>query len=113
MINNIVSTIFMLLFKVLAFIGDLILLPITLLINNLFPDMSSYISSFETFCNTYVFKGAAFFREAFLNITHFPRSLLGLGVSFILAVWGFRLGTHIFKFVMNLWSFFRKGSTND
>lgn len=112
MINQIVSTLFSMIFKVLAFIGNIILAPITLLINGMFPDMSSYIDNLENFFNDYVFRGIAFMRESFINLTHFPRALLSLGVAFILGVWGFRLATHAIKFILNLWSLFRKGGIN-
>lgn len=117
MINSIVSTIFTLIFKVLAFIGNLILLPITLIINGtdgtngLFPNVSSYLETFQDFFNDYVFTGLAFIREVFFNLTHFPRALFSIGVGFILTLFSVRIGLYVIRFVINIWKFFRKGDT--
>lgn len=117
MINSLISALFSLILKVLSFIGNLLLLPLTLLINGtdgnngLFPNMATYLETFEDFFNDYIFSGIAFFREVFFNFTHFPRALFGLGIGFILAVFGLRLGLYVFRFAMAIWKFFRKGDT--
>ena len=60
-------------FWLLARICDIVLLPVTLLINNFMPDVSNLILKLEEFLTTYVFDILRFVKSAFMNITGFPQ----------------------------------------
>ena len=60
-------------FWLLARICDIILLPVTLLIDNFMPDVSNLILKLEEFLTTYVFNNMRFVKSAFMNITGFPQ----------------------------------------
>ena len=60
-------------FWLLARICDIVLLPVTILINNFMPDVSNLILKLEEFLTTYVFDILRFVKSAFMNITGFPQ----------------------------------------
>lgn len=60
-------------FWLLARICDIVLLPVTLLINAFMPDIRNLILTLEQFLTTYVFNVMRFVKSAFMNITGFPQ----------------------------------------
>lgn len=62
-----------LIFWFLARICDIVLLPVTLLINAFLPDISNLILKLEQFLDDYVFDMLRFVKSAFMNITGFPQ----------------------------------------
>lgn len=64
---------------------NIILLPINLLIENIFPDMSSAINTFSTFVNTYVGSTIGYFSSVLPPIT---RSVIGLWLTFLVVYYG-------------------------
>lgn len=61
---------------------NVLLAPINLLFANIFPDMTSAISTFTTFVNTYIGSNLAWF---FSLLPPTFRSLLGLWFTFVIA----------------------------
>lgn len=115
MFNALVSVIFKFILWLAKILSNIILAPITLLLcgadghSGILPNMSTYISNINTFINDYWFNGVAFIREVFFNVTGFPRDLIGLTVTLILAVYGFKISFRAFAFLLNMIKFIRKG----
>ena len=109
MINNLLTSLLKFIFYVFNLIVTSITLPIFYLVSSLFPDLSSYINSFNYFCTNYLFKGLAFAREVFLNVTGFPRPLFHLLVNLFLLRVSFHLLRIPIQFIINTYRNF-KGS---
>lgn len=65
---------------------NIVLTPINLLIANLFPNMASAISTFNTFVNQYIGGSLSYF---FSLLPPIFRSLLILWFTFVIAYYGF------------------------
>lgn len=64
---------------------DIVLTPINLLFDNLFPSASSLISTFTTFVNDYIGGGLSYF---FSILPPIFRSLLILFITFVISYYG-------------------------
>lgn len=64
---------------------DIVLIPINALFTNLFPDVSSMISTFNTFVNQYVGGGLSYF---FSILPPVFRGLLITFITFVIAYYG-------------------------
>lgn len=106
MINNILNGIVSFILSVLGFIVGIILLPITTIITSAFPDLSEFISDINFFLNTYAFKGLAFGREIFFNISGASREIFGLLINFLFIRITIKLSIQAYKFMRNVWNFF-------
>lgn len=71
--------------KVITTLIGFLLTPINALFTNLFPDMSSAISSFNTFVNTYIGGALSYFFSLFPPIF---RSLLVIWFTFVISYYG-------------------------
>lgn len=110
MINTIVKAILDFFVYLLSFLANLIFLPITGLINSLFPNLSNvYIANMNYFFNHYVFNGIRFAKQVFVNVTHFNTELFGITVTMFTFLFGSLLLINGTKIFVNLWRFFRKG----
>lgn len=81
MIKAIINGILGVLMKVI----DIVLIPLNLLFDNLFPDVSSMISNFTTFVNTYVGGTLSYF---FSLLPPIFRGLLVTFLTFVIAYYG-------------------------
>lgn len=81
MIKALINGILKLVIKVL----DIVLTPINLLFVNLFPDVSSMISTFNNFVNTYVGNGLSYF---FSMLPPIFKGLLVSFFTFVIAYYG-------------------------
>lgn len=81
MIKAIINGILKLLVKVI----DILLTPLNLLFENLFPDVSDMISTFSTFVNRYIGGGLRYFFNLFPPIF---RGLVVTFITFIIAYYG-------------------------
>lgn len=81
MIKAIINGILNILIKVI----DIILTPLNLLFDNLFPSASTLISNFTTFVNNYISGGLVYFFEMIPPIT---RSLLVIWITFVISYYG-------------------------
>ena len=81
MIKAIINGILGVLMKVI----DIVLTPLNLLFNNLFPDVASMISTFTTFVNTYIGGALSYF---FSLLPPIFRGLLVLFLTFTIAYYG-------------------------
>lgn len=77
--------------------------PLTALLNNLFPDMTSAISYFIYFVNTYVGSVIAWFSNFVPPIT---RSMIGLWVTFLIVyytvAWTYSLFIKVFNVIQKI-----------
>lgn len=82
---------------------NIVLLPINLLIENIFPDMSSAISTFTTFVNTYVGGSIGYFSSILPPIT---RSIIALWLGFIVVYysvsWSYTLIIKIYNVIQKI-----------
>lgn len=107
MINAIVSTILKIILYILGFISSVIVSPVFALVELLFPDFSSFTADFEFYVVNYVLRGLVFAKEVFLNVTGFPRPLLGIIVTLYLGKLTFQIASIPIKFIINLYRAFR------
>lgn len=111
--NGLISTFVSAIFYVVYFLARLIVKiacwPVYLVLQTAFPDATDYLNNVSTFLSNYLFKGIAFAREVFFNITGFPRPLFYI----LIAIIGFRLGFMVTKiairFIINGWGWIRAG----
>lgn len=109
MINSLLNLIITLVLNVLSFFINLILLPFTLLINTLFPNIQTYFQYFNDFLNTYVIKGVGFMREVFYNITGINRELMGIVFILPLTWFTFHLLNRSVVLLVKLYRFYKTG----
>ena len=81
MIKAIINGILNILMKVI----DIVLTPLNLLFDNLFPDVGSMISTFNSFVSTYIGGGLSYF---FSLLPPIFRGLLILFLTFVIAYYG-------------------------
>lgn len=81
MIKAIINGILNLLMKII----DIVLTPLNLLFENVFPDVSNMISTFSTFVNTYIGGALSYFFNLFPPIF---RTLLITFFTFVIAYYG-------------------------
>lgn len=106
MITNILNGIVSFILNVLGFIAGLILKPITALIIGVFPDMGEHIATITTFLNDYAFKGLAFAREIFFNLTGASREIFALFISLFFIRITIKYSLQAYKFIKNMWALF-------
>ena len=81
MIKAIINGILNMTIKIL----DIVLIPVNALFTNLFPDVSSMISTFNNFVNTYIGGGLSYF---FNLLPPIFRGLLTTFITFVIAYYG-------------------------
>lgn len=105
MFNMIINVVFWL----LARICDIVLLPITLLINAFLPDISTLILNLEDFLTRYVFNIMRFVKSAFMNITGYPQLIWEFVLIWISATLIVHGSIPVYKAIINIINKF-KGS---
>lgn len=114
MLNGLVEIVLNVFFAIAGLISSIIISPILLLLEPLFPNLDSYLdiamSFFGRFCN-----GVAFAKEVFLNITGYPRALFVILVTYIFARLAFMVSKRVFLFIYNMYSVVRgtKGGSEE
>lgn len=84
-----------------SFLG-LILSPINSLFNNLFPDMSNAIGTFNTFVDTYIGNNLAWFWSLFPPIF---RNCLTIWFTFVVSYYGIYFS---YKGIIKIWEIIQK-----
>lgn len=90
------------LLSIITSLLNIFLLPINALIENIFPDMASAISTFNTFVNTYVGGTLSYFFSMFPPIF---RSLLALWFTFVISYYGIY---YTYTGIIKIWSIIQK-----
>lgn len=109
LINSLLTGLFTLIIKLLRFISDIILLPITAILKVIIPDLSSFTAMANSFINDYLLKAIAVGREIFLNMTGFPQELITISVNVTLSVLAYVGTIKTIAFVKNMWRTFKGG----
>lgn len=112
MINSLLNLVITVVLNVLSFFLNIILLPITLLINTLFPNVQNYFHYFSTFLNEYVIKGISFIREVFYNLTGINRELMGIIFLLPLTWLTFSLMNRSVRLIVSLYRMYKTGADN-
>lgn len=88
--------------SVLGWVLDLVLTPINLLIDNLFPNMASYIELFTTFITRYVGGILAYFSNF---IPPFTKQVILMWLIFLIAYYGIAWG---YSLIIKIWNLIQK-----
>ena len=95
------------LLKVLMFLiknlSKLFLTPVVALVTSFIPDVSTYIVSAKTFLTDYVFKGALFVKQVFINCTGVSQTVLTALFTYLLLKVTFYLSVQTTKLIIKIW----------
>ena len=109
MIATILNTLFKLVFYLIRLLLNIVLLPITLLINGLFPNINNYFHYFETLFNDYLIKGIRFMREVFFNLTGINRELMAIIFLIPLTYLTFNIMNTSVRFIVSVYRIWKTG----
>lgn len=108
MINELLRVLFKVIFTVLRWAFNIILLPLKPILL-LFPTFDDYLELAIDFFDDYIIKAVSFSREVFLNMTGFPQEMITITVNFSLGIIAV-IGTFkVIAFVKNVWRTFKGG----
>ena len=95
------------LLKVLMFLiknlSKLFLTPVVALVTSFIPDVSTYITSSKAFLTDYVFKGALFVKQVFINCTGVSQTVLTALFTYLLLKVTFYLSMQTTKLIIKIW----------
>lgn len=111
MINNILNGIIQLILNVLGFLAGLILKPITAVVMAIFPNLDKYVDIVIEFLNNYAFKGLAFARECFFNVTGASREIFAVFIGLFFLRITIKYSLQAFYFIKNIWSLYHGEDT--
>lgn len=111
MINELFRGLFKVVFFLLRWIFNILLLPILPLMK-LLPGFTEFLEIAINFFDNYLLKAISFSREVFLNVTGFPQEIITISVDFALTLIGFIGILRLITFITNLWRTFKGGSTD-
>lgn len=109
MINTLLTGLFKLVIFLLKFISDIILAPLTLVVNLILPDFTDFLEQANWFLNNYILRAIACGREIFLNVTGFPQELITISVNVALSILTYIGTLRVIAFVKNMWRIFKGG----
>lgn len=110
MLNALLTGLFKVIISVLKFISDILLSPLTLIINAILPDFGNFTAQANNFINDYILKAIACGREILLNLTGFPQELLTISVNLTLGIMTYIGTLKVIAFVKNIWRTFKGGN---
>ena len=89
--------------KLVTSVLDIVLLPVNLLIENIFPDMTSAINTFTSFVDNYIGGSIGYFASILPPIT---RSIIALWLGFLLVyysvAWSYSLIIKIYNVIQKI-----------
>lgn len=95
------------LLKVLMFLiknlSKLFLTPVVALVTSFIPDVSTYIISAKSFLTDYVFKGALFVKQVFINCTGVSQTVLTALFTYLMLKITFYLAMQTTKLIIKIW----------
>lgn len=110
---NVVANFFI---KVIIWLSSLVIglltLPIYNLLRPFLPHLPAQLAIFSDYLSNYVFRGLAFAREVFFNVTGYPRVLFYALVTFYLFKLGLHLTLLVFWFIIKLYYIIRGSSVS-
>lgn len=84
-------------------LSKLFLTPVIALVTSFIPDVSTYIISAKTFLTDYVFKGALFVKQIFINCTGVSQTVLTALFTYLLLKVSFYLAMQTTKLIIKIW----------
>lgn len=109
MFNTLLQFIINIILTVVKVFLNIILLPITLLVNGLFPGVGDFIHYLYDFLDQYLFDGLRFGREVILNITGLNRNLVGIAFLIPLTYLTFNLANMSVRFIVSVYRMWKTG----
>lgn len=110
MLNEILRVVFKVVFFVLRWLSNILLLPLKPIFL-FFPRFENFLTSAINFFDTYIANAIAFAREVVLNMTGFPQEIITASVDFALLVLTSILILKMIAFVFNIWRTFKGGKS--
>lgn len=111
MFNTLIRVVLTFFIRLLRYIADIILLPLTGIFNLLIPDFTNFTNLAINFFDDYIIKAIACGREIFLNMTGFPQELITITVGCTVVLLTYIGSIRVIVFVKNMWRTFRGGSS--
>lgn len=108
MINTILRTAFKLIFFIIRWIFNLLLLPLKPIIS-IFPTYSEFLEDAINFFDDYIITAISFAREVFLNLTGFPQEIITISVNASLAFLTYIVTLRLITFIKNVYRMFKGG----
>lgn len=102
MFNTVVSFILQMILKFASLLMSIFTYPIIALASLVIPDLSTYVSTFNSFVTLHLVPAIAWAREIFINVTGYPRSLLHTLAIIYLAKLTFHVSIIPIKFIYNV-----------
>lgn len=112
MINKLLGAIIKVFLSILRTILNVILAPLTLLISQLFPDITDYLNYFYSLYNGYLVKGLKFGREVFFNLSGLNRDLVGIIALIPLTYLTFTILNASVRLLVSIWRIWKTGKTD-
>ena len=84
-------------------LSKLFLTPVVALVTSFIPDVSTYIISAKSFLTDYVFKGALFVKQVFINCTGVSQTVLTALFTYLLLKVTFYLSMQTTKLIIKIW----------
>ncbi len=112
MINDLLQVVLSFFIKIISFILNIILLPLTLLINGLFPGISNFFGMFDNLFNNQLVPGLRFAREVLLNLLCLNRNLIGIIAVIPLTYFAFTMANLSIRFLISIYRLWKKGEAN-
>lgn len=110
MINSIFRALIKVVFFILRWLFNLLLLPLKPLML-IFPTFDDFLEDAIYFFDTYIIKAVGFAKEVFLNMTGFPQTIITISVDFALLLLGYIVTLRMITFVTNMWRKFKGGES--
>lgn len=115
MINALFDSIIDLIFFMFRWISNILLLPLTGILNIiklLFPSFQEFENTAYYFVDEYLFKAIAFGKEVFFNLTGFPILLIQISVTIATELLIIIATLKIITFVLNIYRILTGGKTD-
>ena len=84
-------------------LSKLFLTPVVALVTSFIPDVSTYIVSAKAFLTDYVFKGALFVKQVFINCTGVSQTVLTALFTYLMLKITFYLAMQTTKLIIKIW----------
>lgn len=109
MLNSLLQIILNLFLKIISFVLNIVLLPLTLLINGLFPGITNFVHYFDELFNNNLLNGLNFAREVIFNFTGINRNLIGILALIPLTYFTFTMANLSIRFLISVVHLWKKG----
>lgn len=109
MINSLLRSILKVVFFLIRWIFNILLLPLKPIMA-IFPTFDNFLETAVNFIDNYVLRAIAFAKQVFLNITGFPQELITISVNFALAMLTYIMILRMIVFVSSIYKKFKGGT---